>query len=238
MEDLTPESRTIYELLKANTREEYEKRFLDHKKEILDAVREFVDDSNKQFGDLNVSLTSVQNGLAADLTETQATIGAELDAAMKSLSSEIAELKDAVDRAIRTSPSASAGGTPAPPSRTPADDVVGQGHGSAHDHRGLANSSSAPPPVGGMNGSPNFSSQFNSAQQFQNHDTSDSAPRVELPHFEGSNPKLWQRRSEEYFRRWNTPTVHWVAYATSQFTGPAATWLEAFLTQNQSPTWV
>jgi hypothetical protein len=32
MEELSPEARALYELLKADTAEEYEKRFIDYKK--------------------------------------------------------------------------------------------------------------------------------------------------------------------------------------------------------------
>jgi hypothetical protein len=39
-------------------------------------------------------------------------------------------------------------------------------------------------------------------------DTTRKLKDVELPHLEGSNPKLWQRRCEEYFQRWGTPTIH------------------------------
>jgi len=60
---------------------------------------------------------------------------------------------------------------------------------------------------------------------------------VELPSFEGSNPRLWQRCCEEYFQQWGTPMTHWVSYGSSQFTGAAATWLEAFLNKFPQATW-
>jgi hypothetical protein len=63
------------------------------------------------------------------------------------------------------------------------------------------------------------------------YDALNSAPRVELPHFNGTNSMLWQRRCEEYFHIWETPACHWISYASSQFTGTVATWLEAFLTK-------
>ena len=59
MENLSPESRLLYDLLKADTREAYEAKFLDHKKEILDAVKVFVDDTTKQFKEIEESLGSV-----------------------------------------------------------------------------------------------------------------------------------------------------------------------------------
>lgn len=68
-------------------------------------------------------------------------------------------------------------------------------------------------------------------------DAFDSAPRVELPSFDGANPKLWHRRCEEYYHRWSTPTELWVSYASSLFIGAAATWLESYLNQVSQPSW-
>jgi hypothetical protein len=62
-------------------------------------------------------------------------------------------------------------------------------------------------------------------------------PRVELPQFDGSNPKLWQRRCEDYFQRWQTPTMLWVSSASDQFVGAAATWLESYLHQHRQSVW-
>ena len=45
MDNLSPESRTIYDLIRAETAEEFENRFLDYKKETLDVVRKFVNDT-------------------------------------------------------------------------------------------------------------------------------------------------------------------------------------------------
>jgi hypothetical protein len=61
--------------------------------------------------------------------------------------------------------------------------------------------------------------------------------RVELPQFDGANPKLWQRRCVEYFQRCNIPEALWASYSSGQFTGAAATWLESFLQQHPSATW-
>jgi hypothetical protein len=70
-----------------------------------------------------------------------------------------------------------------------------------------------------------------------NTDSDSNEPRVDLPQFDGANPKLWQRRSEEYFTRWRTPAHLWVSYALSLFVHDAATWLEAYLNQNPRPPW-
>ena len=47
MEDLSPEARTIYDLIHGETTAEFESRFLDYKKETLEAVRKFVADTTK-----------------------------------------------------------------------------------------------------------------------------------------------------------------------------------------------
>jgi hypothetical protein len=49
MEMLSLESKLLYDMLKANTREEYEVRFLQYKKESLDAVKTFVDETQAGF---------------------------------------------------------------------------------------------------------------------------------------------------------------------------------------------
>jgi hypothetical protein len=61
---------------------------------------------------------------------------------------------------------------------------------------------------------------------------------VELPQFDGSNLKLWQRLCVEYFQHWQTPEAQWVSYASGQFIGAAATWLEAYLQQSPDSLWV
>jgi hypothetical protein len=55
--------------------------------------------------------------------------------------------------------------------------------------------------------------------------------------FDGNNPKLWQRRCQEYFQHWATPLEHWVSYGSSQFIGAVATWLESYLTKFPQAGW-
>lgn len=54
-----------------------------------------------------------------------------------------------------------------------------------------------------------------------------SGPRVELSRFDGPNPRLWQARCEDYFKLWGTHHSRWISYATAQFEGAAARWLES-----------
>ena len=238
MEKLSPESRAIYDILKAETREAYESRFLEHKKEILDAVRNFIDDTDKQLKEINESIDSVKESVGSDLEAVKDILGGDLDNVKSSLSGEIAQLTAVMDRAIRTRPTGDEGGPPVPPTRFAcASTISPTGHGWNQNHWGSACSLSTPPPVGGMNSAPSFMSLPNSVAHPHYPDASVSAPRVELPQFEGPNPKLWQRRCEEYFRRWGMPMELWVSYASSQFTGAAAIWLEAFPTKKPQETW-
>ena len=62
-------------------------------------------------------------------------------------------------------------------------------------------------------------------------------PRIELPRFDGSNPKLWQSRCEDYFKFWNTPQHQWISFASSQFEGTAARWLESVQRRAPNVNW-
>lgn len=55
----------------------------------------------------------------------------------------------------------------------------------------------------------------------------DLGPRIELPRFDGANPKLWQSRCEDYFKLWNMPQSLWISYVSSLFEGAVARWLES-----------
>jgi hypothetical protein len=51
---------------------------------------------------------------------------------------------------------------------------------------------------------------------------------VELPCFDGTYPRLWQSRCEEYFMLWATTLSLWIPYASAQFEGAVAKCLESF----------
>lgn len=61
MDNLSPESKALYELLKSDTKEEYESRFLQYKKEMLDAVKLFVDDTTSQIKDMEVTVEELRS---------------------------------------------------------------------------------------------------------------------------------------------------------------------------------
>jgi hypothetical protein len=228
MESLSPEARALYDLLKADTREEYEARFRQYKKESLDAVKVFVDETTAQLKAVNLIVEGVRSA-----------VGADLDTVKTALSADIANLAATVDRALHPpTTTVAAGSTSNAPSGAKVGAVGPDGHRDELHHRGMPCARHMPSPVGG-----NFSDRSivplyarESPSQL-NSDGDSLGPRVELPQFDGANPKLWQRQSEEYFTRWRTQGHLWVSYASSLFVGDAATWLEAYLHQNPQPPW-
>jgi hypothetical protein len=171
--------------------------------------------------------------MEVELAEATNSLGHELATVKSSLSAEISSLAATLDRSLR-SPSLTVAGDPTAPSlRLLADGAFGpSGHRSELLARGMTSASYSSPPSGGMS----LSSQLNSSvlpvqfhQPVSPPDSSYSASRVELPSFDGSNPKLRRRHCDEYFIRWGTPEELKVSYASSLFTAAVATWLESFL---------
>lgn len=73
--------------------------------------------------------------------------------------------------------------------------------------------------------------------QRENSDSYGFAPRIDLPHFDGSNPRLWQTRCEDYFSMSGTPRQLWVQFASTLFEGPAARWLESVQRRAPNAPW-
>ncbi|XP_071679939.1 uncharacterized protein [Lolium perenne] len=242
MENLSPESKALYQLLRSETKEEYEIRFASYKKELLDAVKVFVDDTTEQITDVRTTIDGVRTAVSTDFQAAKESLGAELDAVKTSLSSEIAGLAAAVDRAMRCDPGAVAGR----PSSSASKEVDARTAGPEGRHwdpqnRGTNCAQHTNSPEGGTNFDRNFfpQRQYN-ISRFPGSDSHNFASgfRFDLPHFDGANPKLWQRRCEEQFRRNLTASNLWVTLAADQFMGAAATWLGAFLHQYPQPSWM
>jgi hypothetical protein len=68
MEELSPEGRAIYELLKTESNAAYEERYLAHKKEVLDEIRGLVADTNQQIKGLENQLYHVQHAVETELS--------------------------------------------------------------------------------------------------------------------------------------------------------------------------
>jgi hypothetical protein len=97
MKDLSSESRAPYEMLRAESREEYEARLVLYKKEMADALKVFVDDSMAQIKSVRASVDTTQQAMCVDLVSVQTNLGHELDAVTSSLSAEIATLSATMD---------------------------------------------------------------------------------------------------------------------------------------------
>jgi hypothetical protein len=185
MDGLSPESKILYDMLKANTAEIYAAKFASYKKEMLDAVKVFIDDTNSLIKGITVSLDTLHGQVEADLESVKTTLGRDLSAVKHSLSTEIADLPAAMARVERLDPGKQAS----------AESAVGpNGHREDLYHQGIAGASRTPPPVGGMPSDCRFSLNCsNSQNQFTAASSTDSALsgyRAELPQFDGTTPKL------------------------------------------------
>jgi hypothetical protein len=62
-------------------------------------------------------------------------------------------------------------------------------------------------------------------------------PKVPFPPFDGDNPRLWIRRSEDYFDLYNVDPASWIRISTMHFTGPAARWWQSVGARLRFCTW-
>jgi len=62
-------------------------------------------------------------------------------------------------------------------------------------------------------------------------------PKMDVPKFDGDQPKLWQIQCEDYFDMYETSPTLWVRLASLQFTGPAARWLSSIKSSIRKYTW-
>lgn len=237
MESLSSVSRILYDLLTTESKEEYERRFLDYKKDMLDSIKPFVADTTSQLRTVRTAVESIRSYVGVDLEDVKAHIGGEIDNMRESLGSEIAQLVAAVGRLSHPDPCAREAAPTATPTREPGGSSAGpEGHRYELQHRGTA-CEGAPPPVTGMRPAYTYHEIFSSPMSKSVSTDLGFGSRVDLPQFDGSNPKLWQRRCEEAFQRGQAVVVHWALLASDQFIGPAATWLESYLQQQPHPTW-
>lgn len=224
MTELSPEGKTIYSLL---------------------------------HGELDELLDKKLAGFAATLTKS---INAKFDAAAVSVSTQINELRDEISFAGGNHLDAGGVGSDPPPSSPsplastpPHPDIASasavgatagadkgpDGHGLDKLHRGKGYHTYVPPPARGMcsENPPYLVSRQIPERTMDTADVFGSGPRVELPRFDGANPRLWQDRCEDYFQHWNTPSHLWIQYASAQFEGSTARWLEAARRRIPRATW-
>lgn len=193
MESLSPESKALYELMMTDTKEEYERRFLDYKEEVLDAFKPFVADTGAQFKEVRATIDTIKSSVSIDLEASRTQLGDELESVRSSLSSEIVQLAAAIRRLPRLDPGATAGEPSAPHHQERGGGTAGpDGHRCEHEFRGKTCATHMTPPGGGMQLGRNLFSSSDCGFSQQRTPDQISGPPVELPQFDGSNPKLWQ----------------------------------------------
>lgn len=121
------------------------------------------------------------------------------------------------------------------------------GHGKDIQHRGSGYgvvTTYIPPPVTGAKFPSDqihhtfhlHASAFNSTTS-PYHNWGTAIPPMEFPQFDGRNPKMWQRRCENYFELYNVPTHMWIKMATMNFIHSAAFWLHSVEDSVRNCTW-
>lgn len=141
---MSAESWSLYEILKAETKEVYEIRFLEHKKEILDAVKGNIDDIRHQIKDVAEHVDTVHADVSAKIAEATTSLGAELSTVRTKLSAEITQLSSSVNQALQAIPQQ-------PNWQRGGDNFGPNGHQSSSSNPGKAYELHTPPPGGGTN---------------------------------------------------------------------------------------
>jgi hypothetical protein len=63
-------------------------------------------------------------------------------------------------------------------------------------------------------------------------------PKLNFPKFDGENPKLWIKRSQDYFELCQVDSKNWIKIASMYFTKAAARWLESVEKRVRTVSWV
>jgi hypothetical protein len=99
-----------------------------------------------------------------------------------------------------------------------------------------------PPPARGTPHHPHHSAPITPRSFELDDDAADYTPRhrmpkMDVPRFDGDQPKLWQIQCEDYFEMYGTAPALWARLASLQFTGPAARWLSSIKSSIRKYTW-
>lgn len=117
--------------------------------------------------------------------------------------------------------------------------AAGDGLGFEGDHRGKVHNIYVPPSARGAR-DPNPSPKFFLPREFSVSDAAESSPfsmHMEMPRFDGTNPRMWQNRCEDQFRLCSVPAHRWISLATTQFEGVAPRWLESVQRRMPNSNW-
>jgi hypothetical protein len=52
-------------------------------------------------------------------------------------------------------------------------------------------------------------------------------PKFNFPEFDGTHPKLWHKRCENYIHMYGVDPAVWIQVSTMSFSGPAARWIQS-----------
>lgn len=121
------------------------------------------------------------------------------------------------------------------------------GHGKHHHYRSDGSGVHAtlePPPVTGTRKYANLTpipfkgfGSLSPSVVSQSPSYSHAIPPLDFPRFDGTNPKLWVRRCENYFDVCATIPEHWVKLALMHFIGSAAFWMQSIEVDLRQCSW-
>jgi hypothetical protein len=75
-------------------------------------------------------------------------------------------------------------------------------------------------------------------QSFPTSGNASRMPKLNFPKFDGENPKLWIKRSQDYFELRQVDSKNWIKIASMYFTKAAACWLQSVEKRVQTVSWV
>lgn len=82
-----------------------------------------------------------------------------------------------------------------------------------------------------------FPTQYDHSGHVPLHRQLGGLPKLSFPKFDGTSPKLWQKRCEDYFAMYATEITVWVRVASMHFEGVAGRWFQSIEPQVSSWSW-
>jgi len=76
-----------------------------------------------------------------------------------------------------------------------------------------------------------------SSRPFSHTSRAGSTPKMDFPKFDGTNPRLWREQCEVYFEIYGVSEFMKPRFATLNFVGSAAIWLQSVQLKNRFQTW-
>ncbi|WVZ95116.1 hypothetical protein U9M48_040918 [Paspalum notatum var. saurae] len=173
-----------------------------------------------------------------------------VEGSVDALRLEVKNLAKHWDRAVKDSASGSGllGSAPSTAERPPAGSTVDMAYGHRHEQQNRVHGSGVvttlhPHPVKGTQNSPHSFSHHaeNSSRPVWDSGGSSSSigrlPKLQFPMFDGSQPRLWVKRSEDYFELYGVEPSLWIKVATLHFSSAAARWLPSVERRLSACTW-